>query len=416
MVNRPFKSLKKFGNKYFIDSFYPKKKEVMKYNKNHLAIGRKLDGKIYYLDLSEAVRIIMIGATRSGKTFFTRSIVDRLILTKRDVIYLTDIKDEFKSSREELQEKFHHLILPIEEPKKTKVVTLRPTFFKSINSTLSENNFWYSIDIRKLTRADFMTLVKFQELSSAQKPLMDMVYSELMRRLNSDPELKFDLKLINLIIDQIEGIDDRQKNPLKIRFAPLEHANFHNPEHEKSVVDLIQRGYVPAINYDGFDNFGKGSFMFPEVTLGIVLREVIDARKSKKIKTLWVIMDECLRFIGKDKDTSVKKDVLESVDLHTAAGVNYIFVAQVVSKLPEQITKQGRYLFIPNTCDPDTIKDALKSMGLYKYQQTVGNEALVLKRKMMKHKHSWVIFDRTTGTGDVVLPLAPLSNHMETTK
>ena len=259
----------------------------------------------------------------SGKSYLIRAMMDRMRHIGFDVIYLSDVKDEMKSSIKPVQEKFQNGLLPGEKPKGTKVVTLRPTFFKQISDNLNELNFWYSIDINKLTRADFMTLMNVHEMTPNQRTAMDLIFQELQNRFKSDPDLKFSVDLIYNIIDTDEDIDERQKQGLRFKFKPLEYAHFWIEEYQRSIVDLINRGFIPAINMENFDSFGKGNFLFPEVTLNIILREVIEARRAEQINKIWVVIDEASRFVGKTKNTSIKTTVEESYELDSRYGVWY---------------------------------------------------------------------------------------------
>lgn len=409
-------TLKTFGTQYFKDSFFnkPVKIEPIKYGKHNLQIGKKLNGQVYCLDIKESFRGILLGATRSGKTFVLRLIGDRYKQIGNDVVYLSDVKNEFWSSNKPLQEKFHDLLLEGETPQKTRVVALRPTFFRQIDTKLAERNFWYSIDGNSLTRADFMTLMNAHELTSNQRTGMELIFQELQKRLKSNPELQFSTELINQIIDDDADIEQRQKVALKFKFKPLDNSSFIDKKETKSIVTLLKNGFVPAINLENFDSFGKGSFSFPEVTLNIVLREIIVARRAKKIKRVLIIIDEATRFIGKNKQTSIKDSVLESQDVDTRYSVDYLTAWQSFEDIPERILKQGRYIFVPRTADVATIKSVLISTGQVKNVQRSVNKAMELKRQLKQHRFSWVIIDRMEGTLDLIIPLAPLSHHLET--
>jgi len=415
------KSLKTFGNKYFKSELFipePKVIKEIKYGKNHLQVARRIsDGSIYYLDLTEACRILVVGATRSGKTYWMRAIADRLVQTGRDLVLLSDVKNEFWSSIDPVQEKFRGGLLEGEAPTGMNVVTLRPTFFKSVKPEKHSSNFWYSVDMRALSKADFMTMMNVDKLTLNQKVSMELIYQELKNRYEIDDDLDFSIELINDIIDSIEELSSIQKNSLKYKFKPLEYSFFFEKEYQRSIVALIKKGYVPAINVENFDSFGdKGAFLFPHVTLSIVLREIIDARREGKIRPLWIVMDEASRFIANKLNSSLKDNILTSVDLDARYNCSYIFAAQIVEDVPDAILKQSKYIFIPKTADISTIKFILINTGMTKNIQSTMNEAFKLKRKMKKHKYSWIIINRMDGTMELVMPLSPLSNHLETAK
>ena len=354
--------------------------------------------------------------SNSGKTFFMRSIADRLYQTGRDVLLLSDVKNEFFSSLEPVQEKFRNGLLKGETPKALPVVTLRPTFFRKITPTLPKHNFWYSVDISSLSKADFLTMMNADELTSTQRIAMDLIFDELKKEL--DKGKKFSIELVEDIIMSIDEISTLQKNALKFKFRPLKESGFIDEKYERSIVALLQhpRRYVPAINMEHFDSFGKGSFRFPEVIMNVALREVIEARMRNKINPLWVFLDESSRFVGNRVSGSFKHNVLESIDLHTRYSVNYVLISQTIEDVASNILKQCKYIFIPATADVGTIKTVLTETGMVKNQQIAPNTAMRLKRMMQKVKFSWIILNRMDGTMELVKPLSPLSQHLETSQ
>ena len=107
--NESMKPLRELGNNYFKHNLFKEEEKVMKYDKQ-IAIGKKRDGKVYYLDTREAFRAIAIGMTRSGKTWILRAIADRAAQLGDAVIFIPDVKDEFKSSVNPVQEKFRKFL------------------------------------------------------------------------------------------------------------------------------------------------------------------------------------------------------------------------------------------------------------------------------------------------------------------
>lgn len=407
-AEQTLKYIKTFGNKYMNSIFDVEKDKEPVYGKKHIPIGRKKSGGIYYLDLEHACRILILGMTRSGKTFLLREMADRFNKAGYAVIFLPDVKDEFKSSRKPVQPQFYNLLLQGEVPRPMNVVTFRPTFFKAMDERLAKGNIWYSPHFANVTRADFMTLFNADSLTVNQQVMLELLYESIRKNMNDEKD--FNLDDIDTIIDDIADLTPASKTQMKFKFRPFKTSRFYEKQHMKSVVTAIQSGIVPAINMEGFDNFGKGNFSYPEVVFSIVLRAVINARRHKKIPPVWVIVDEASRFIPKDQNPSCKRVVMESVDLDTRYNVNYAFAVQEISKMPEEIVKQCRYMFIPYSADVGTIKECLTIAGLIRFTQTGVNEALRLKQSMKKYQ--WVIIDRTTGTKEIVSPLGPLSAHM----
>ena len=121
------------GSEYFRDSFFTQQEVDMNYNENSLITARyKLTGKPFYFDLSDAVRIGILGLAGSGKTYTIRSIIDRSIKAGYCGVFANDVKDELKSSLNPVQYKFQSTLFQNEKPTALKVATLRPTFFKQL--------------------------------------------------------------------------------------------------------------------------------------------------------------------------------------------------------------------------------------------------------------------------------------------
>lgn len=414
---RTMNTIRTFGNRYIKDSFIkPKPVEPMVYDKNHLCIGKKVEtGQPYYLDLSEACRIIMVGATRSGKSFAMRSMMDRLALLDYDILSLLDAKDEFRSSTKPVQSKFRHLLFPNEKPRATKVVTLRPTFFKTIGDYLPEDNFWYSPDVSKMTKNDFMTLMNVGQMTGPQKVIMEMIFEKMTMMFQSNPSLKFSVELIEDCIDDIEDINAQQALSMKFKFRPLKSSHFYDGEYERNIIALMQKGFIPSLNMENFDSFGEGSFAYPDVVLSMVLRLVIQARIKGLLRPVFVFFDECPRFIGRDKHTSIKNQVRESVMLHTAKRIYYVFATQDYNIMPEDIRSNTKYVFLPRSCNVEDIKNALNDTGMSRNIHSAKNDAIKLKKRMKKAPYSWLVIDKMNSNMDIITFSAPLSNHMETT-
>jgi len=407
--------LKTFGTSYFKLMF---KKEVppleaFEYSNDRIPVGVTLNGQVYYLDIREANRISFIGLSGSGKTWLMRGMIDRLKQIGHVSVYLSDIKGEMISSNYPLQKKFHRLLLEGESPIALQVAELRPTFFKTISKSLPKDNMWYSVDMRRMTEREFMSLMAEQKMTATQQTIITMMYQELSKRFNDNPSLQFSVDLLEEIMDSIEEVDSRSLNPMKLRLQPLRGSEFFISEFEKSIVAGIQRGFVPAINLIDFESFGKGLVNYPVVVLSIVLREVIKARRHKEISQLWLFIDEATRFVGNDKDNAFKHEVLEGVDVERKHGSSFVFCWQSMVDIPQKILYQSRYVFCPSTENTQTIKDLLNNVGIARSPQAAPKMATTVKMRARGRPYAWIVFDRKLQRMDIIEPLAPLSMHAE---
>lgn len=423
--------IKVFGTDYFKKSLFVREKEPEKveYSSDSIPFGRRIsDGSVYYIDLSQACRILGIGATRSGKTFMLRSFCDRLVASGYwDVVYLTDIKNEFYSSLKPVQPDLRKNLLNGEVPSPTRVVSFRPTFFKDFDyNFLPDDNFWFSFDARKIDKGDFMSLIKISSMKPNQQIAVPDIYEEFRRRLDADPELDVGYYLFEDIIDNcLRDQTEQQKYFLKQKFKPFHNTSFFEKKYHRDVVDLMSRnrGYVPCFNYEGWDDELSDSspFDYPVVTLNAVLRDLIKARRKvpSPIKPLWIMLDEASRFISNSKTNSFKKTILESNDRDTRYNVNYFILTQFIKDVPEKIFSQARYLLIPYNADVESVKYLINNTGVASSVQRAPRQATDIVNRLKRVKHSWAIIDRNKPAPhniDLIKPIAPLSFHIDTNK
>ena len=104
MSGKNLEPLKELGNNYFKSLFRPKPKPTPKvtYSKNDLQIATRIrDGSVYTIDLREACRILVLGATRCMP-------LGTLVRTKDGVVKIEDAKRvlsyNFKSKKVEEKE------------------------------------------------------------------------------------------------------------------------------------------------------------------------------------------------------------------------------------------------------------------------------------------------------------------------
>lgn len=400
-------------NPFFKKELFSKKERLREYSKNRLIIGKKANSDIpYFIDTSEAFRMLLIGSTRTGKTFCLRGIGDRMSKAGYSLCYLPDVKNEFYSSRKPLQTKFHSLLLKGEKPKATTIMTFRPTFFKNVReySELPEYNYWYTPNIKDLSELDFMTLLNADELTEPQRIAVKEIYEQL-KDLIGDVSLED----INNIIDGLEDFDDRQKMSLRTKFLPLKYAYFF--EHEKQGLDferLMKARIALSLNMEGFDNITRDGAGLPQVFVSIWLRKLITLRRQRKIAPLIIITDEASRFIPEKGNPSCKLEFMESFDLDARHGINYIVASQQPTKIPEQIITQCKYLLIPYNADIEAFKYLFKLSGVTSWSAVVFAQRCAMIKKKMK-KFEWVIINRNTNSYDIIKAVAPLSMHAETT-
>ena len=415
MTERFKKDIEAFGSPYMKDSFVKKTFLPYEYEKEKVPVGRTFEGNVFHLDLEHPIRCIIVGTPGSGKTFLIRTIMDRLTKIPRglkkigySIFIPTDIKDEFKTSKRQVQKKFRHMNLKGEKPCGQNVITLRPTFFKLVNKRLPKDNHWVSVDMSKMEEYDFMTLLNVNKMTDPQKTLVQDLYGRIKKEPNFNME-----KLKDLVKNMVE-FDERQINAMKNKLKPLFESEFGDSRYFRDIVKGINQGNIIALNMEDYDLFGKGSFLYPEVFVGMTLRNILIARRRGLVPPLFILVDEAGRFIPKDRNPSCKRDIMESDKRDRKYGVSYIYATQYFSDLPDEVKKTARYTFLPYNIDKKVLAETLKFTAMVHrgYWQNAENDAIQLIQKMKRRQ--WLVLDRDLKEKHIIDLIAPLSEHSET--
>lgn len=409
--------LKKYGSKQVRSVLFTKEKKEVTYSKKHMPIGRNFNGNIVRLDLTDGRKILLNGNPGSGKTFALRSMIDRLIYTKRCCFIPTDVKDELKSSRYPIQPNLWTNYLDGEMPKGIPLVTLRPTFFQSHprNNKLPRDNYWYSFDFSRLELPEFETLLNVNNMGEKQQRVIPLLFDELQKR-SQKPGFVFSSELIDSILIDM-GLPTATFESMSFKFKLFDKIPFFTDRYERSLVDMIKRGWIPSINLLGFDNYMKKgsrtSMNFPETLLTVSSREIVNARIYNEIPPVFIFLEEIKRFVSKSRDGAFRDFLTESVELHRKNNVNYVMVVQDEEDFPPEIIKTCEYIFIPHTATPDTIKRLLLYAGVESNHIRAMNRAKRVKDKLNRVRYSWFMADRITGKTEYMTFFSPMSNHAE---
>jgi hypothetical protein len=419
----PRKRLAKFGTPDFNRAFTKKEVVYRNYNKHNPPIGRiQRQDDVFYLDLKEACRIGIFGKTRAGKSWLLRAFADRVVKGGGVVVFPTDVKDEFKTSYKPLQKKFHRMLLPNEKAQGMKVCSLRPTYFKSLldedmtpeqkdKKGLSEDNYWYSPDLSKMSRADFMTLFKVKSMGAELSVVMEDLFNRMKPLLQAH---NFDFDAFEGMVDELPDINEGTRKKLRLRIRALKNSGFYEQKYERSLVDLINKGFMPSMNLEHFDRFGDSGLNYNETILAMFVREIVDARRKGLIPPVWIILDELARFVNNKKENSIRHILEDSFETDTKYGVNYFFATQFMNTMPERFIENSKYIMLPGDIGLPTLKDVMRRFGLFHNQQTLNNDANRLKKRMSAKRHEWLLVDTRGPSKDIIVPIPPLSHHMET--
>jgi hypothetical protein len=398
------------------NSFFTEETDFQ-YRSDKLLIGTYADsGKFFWLDVREAFRMILVAPTRSGKSFGVQRIIGEAYLSGYDVAMLPDAKNEFRTMDDPVQEKFRAkdngsadnkaFIHPEQDPQGIRCQSYRPTFFEEVdNGRLPEDNKYCSVNLADIEKSDFRTLLGFSDMTSTQKDEAEAIYYDI-----EDGEVES----IGDIMEQVSvsEMSSGTKKVLKRKFKNLQRANFFRDEYTVDPVKEMKQGKVPILNMQKFDSFSREGTGMPQVMLSIWLRNIINARRDGEIEETIIVNDETPRWIPRSGNPSCKKEFLESVDLDTGEGINYIFATQSSNKVPGNLISQCRYILFPWSLDTEDIKNLIRTAGIAKNAQTAYSTASRIKQKM--DKYEWTIVDTMSSSYHRITFMAPIFKHKET--
>jgi len=316
------------NNTYLKDMLFKEKEEVFSgYSRRQFPMGFVRDyynkdrdmKKLFTIDISQAFRMLLLASTRTGKSFTIRGMIDRMKKCGMSVCILSDVKNEYYSSKNPVQQKFRNKLIKGEIAEGIPMKVFRPTFFQYLEgnaSRLPEGQEWCSIDLSLLQPRDFVTMMDFLGLTKIQKDSME-------RALYEAKQAGFEIKVWDDFRTLIENSEFIQgKAQILNRLYKI---NFYNPfdaNHRIKPSNYMADGYTTDLNLQYFNSLEKNNG-FLQVTIASWLRDIIDARKEKKIPPVMFVVDECARIVPAVGDTVAKYEILESIDTDTAYDVNF---------------------------------------------------------------------------------------------
>lgn len=387
-----------------------------RFHKNRLLIGYDWrTGREIWFPTKEAFRCLLLGSTRAGKSFISERILSVAFKGGNGVAILTDIKNEFHTLSEPLQQKFVKNLAPEESPMSLPIKVYRPWFLVR-NDKEDYGNIPAQLSLGECELSDLVTLLAIEKDESKRGML-----AYVMEGIKSGHIM--DIKDVPKYVDSLEEFTGAQKKSFLIKFAPLMNNEVLGDDHPFSFAKDIAEGFVPVFNMEGFEAFGREYSSFPQAYVAIELRKIIRAKTAGKItEKVYIFVDELARFVPKFSETTSKIEILEAIDTVGAKGINFVFAAQDTSRIPPEILKQSRFVFIPYNAGRDLIETVLREKGILRWSPIAMN-AILDSFKEMK-KFSWLMIDSNTPKEviegapidnlDQMISYAPLGKHEET--
>ncbi|MHA1827660.1 MAG: helicase HerA domain-containing protein [Candidatus Heimdallarchaeaceae archaeon] len=401
------------GNSPIIKSFY-NEIVVREYSPTEIPIGITEYDELLTIDFSESQRLLIFGSTGSGKSWLTRSIMNRFYLSGFDVCVLTDIKPEYHYSLQPapMSWKKKGWFLKDEYPTSIPTTSFYPLFLQKLTHQNFKNQHLAQISLSQLNQYDLLTILGFT--SEVQEDLIINAWEEFQEL--SD-------KSIENLIYTIQAQEDFPKASLrgikrKLKKA-VETGLIGDSFSDFDFVKEIQARRIPVLSLAGYDMLGEYS-VYPSVIVAVVLRQLIQAKKDGRLpkkNRLLIVIDELAKFCPKSDDSPSKREIMQNYDLARQWGISFISTTQYLDKIPDSIFAQSPFIFLPFNIDINIAKEVFKRKIPESYTsiQTFGIEVAERIGEMKYNKKTkqrdWMLIREDTRESVIFKPLAPLTKH-----
>lgn len=399
---------------YLQELFFHKDK-VATYAKNRVALGRDKKGNRIVIDFSRSIGVLIIGARGSGKSFLIRGIMDRAHKANILPVISTDLKPEYHSSREPVQEEFEQFIDENEQGEPLPLKIYYPKFLEHFTRTKQKIEYSpIQLSFENTTLFDFLTIIG-KTISDAQLTALEMAFKlKEQRKIRSFEEL---LKYI----EKSKDIDAKTIRALRAAINNLLGYEVFGEVYDFNLIECINNNCVPILNLYGWMSLGQFA-QIPAAYVALFIRNILTAKQQKQIKPskkIIVVVDEAPRFVPatESSNLSSRKEILDCLDLGRSYGISMIFSTQSTSRIPISIIEQCRYVLLPYNIDLESMVDIFKRKGIEFGASiiTFRHELTKIRNKMKLHDNGsrdWMIIDTEMKTYKIFAPFAPLSAHL----
>lgn len=376
----------------------------------------KDDNELYYIDFKTSHRIMVLGNSGGGKTFFTRALINRAYLGGILPIIMTDLAPEYFTSREPLQDEFKKFLLSFESPMSFPMKVYYPYFLYRFMGFELDEQIFFQFGLRDINPSDLTAFIDYKDMGlSARQEVQDII-AKLLRNRN-----KF--RTVDDLLNFIERakMNEHTKDALHKAFSNLKNLGVFGEDYPiLNMIRNITNNVITDINLFGWN--GADINKYVSIYLAILIREVLNAKNLGRIdaeKPLLMVFEELHKFAPKSRTTSsqeiLKKEIASATKTGRKFGVSFIFVTQSPNDIDQSIIEQCDYAFVPVGFNPKLVMALTKDFSpsefdnQYDFYQKIMNQMGELK----KHKdgaRDWLIIKRG-GEITKVTPIAPLSRH-----
>lgn len=392
-------------------------REEMKYKLSKLPIGLHSDDpdRIFYMNLKKSSVVIILGKKGAGKTSMLSGMIDRIHLTDDGRVFNVDMKGEYIHKYLPLQKHFHKFILKNEIPQALKIKSYYPYFFKKfVERKLVKDEQYIQFSLQDMNKFDFLTLLNITDERGTE--LINSVWDKFKSKSISTWEEAMD------IVNKITDVHHFTKRKMQLTMKNLIDSKVIGDEVQPpDIIENINDGFFVNLNLKGMMQYS--SFSNPASTyLAIILRQIYNAKVFKKLKRQhhhFVVIDELSTFAPNIGTSSSKHWIEKLVTISRQEGISVWMSTQDYKKIPDVITKQADYIFLPYNVDLDDAANIIRRVlpGEYKVPQTfksrVGSEILDDLKIFRSGRRDWLCLDRVRKKYFCISPFLPLSHLTE---
>jgi hypothetical protein len=409
-----FEALKEMSQKaglktYSIQSLFPVIRPF-EYSGSRVLLGWDRAGKPVWMDIRTSKIVLIVGKRGCGKTFIMRALADRLYMSNHIPVILTDIKGEYRSSRNPVQDKFRQLLSDGEKPTGFDVKSYFPVFLQKYSPSAQRDDDLCQLSLSMINIYDLMTLLGFDDdTSSTKKELLMRAFRKLEER-NAFTYLDLEHE----IWDDIEGNTSTKESVVASLKTAYQEGILGDQFSDFSFVEDILNGKRPVLNLSGYYKMGQ-NIGYPSAFVSVLAREVIESKKRGEIEQgikIFYFIDEAHRWVPAVGNSAAKRTLLNIAREERSSGVSLICATQSIGSVDETIRKQASVILFPWNIDAPTVIGIMKDIGLY---ERYGRFSDNLNRNLQGlRSREWVMVDADKRDLKIISRIAsPLSMHEE---
>jgi len=408
------------GGKTFVSNELFKTKKVLTYTKN-IPLGwvdYPEKEETYNINFNKTHRILILGATGSGKSWITRSLMNRCFLSGVNPVCMTDIAPEYFTSTYPLENELKKFILPIEEPTSFPIKVYYPCFLHKFVGFNLPQQIIFQYNLKDIQPSDLMAFINYDQLSFNAKLEVEDLISKLSKNRDAFTDIN---TLINYISEK--NISTYTKRVLIKTFMNLQNLGVFGEEYPtENFIDDINNNLIPDLNLFGWQRLDFKTHV--GVYISLIIRKLLAARQLRQLnpdKHLLLIFEELHEFAPKRTvnyaQVLTKKAIRDAVFTGRKEKISMLFVTQSPETIDPAIIEQCDLILIPKDFEKYKLKEIVKNYlpdyYTYPYEFNIRmNEYLSSLRRWRDGARDWLVLEKG-GNMERITPLGPLSMHKQ---